>query len=174
MGTFIVGTNNMITHNDLIKEIRTYLLNTLTDALPTQVIQDTQNYASLPHNAVVIAFLFDFEHDTTVTTYDPENDKAAAQNSVEARVQITFYGDLAESRSRRIALLWRSYYTTDRLALCKPLYVQSRERHPYINDSKQYENRYILDLALQYNPQAVYDQDFSDTADINIIPVPEG
>lgn len=163
-----------ITHRAIINELRKFVLGALPDATNEQVIRDTQNFASLPHNAIVLAFLFDFEHDTAVVNYDAPAGQAAVQNSVEARVQMTFYGEYAEQRSRIIANLWRSYYTTDRLVLTQPLYVQSRGRHPYINDSKQYEDRYILDLALQYNPQVVFEQDFTDSASITIIPVSEG
>lgn len=160
-----------IDNQEIIRELRLFILATLPSVEPSQVIQDTQNYASLPYGAIVIHMLMDSNLDKTVTTYDPANNQAAAQTSVELRVQMDFYGPKAESRSAIIAGLWHSYYTTDRLELCKPLYVQSRQRHPYINDSNQYENRYILDLALQYNPQIVYEQDFTDSADITIIPV---
>lgn len=165
-----------IVPESLITEIRSFLMSTLeiTGEDQKQVIKDTQNYASLPHNAITIAFLFDSDMDLPVTSYDGPNSKAGAQTSTEARVQISFYGVHAGARSRLIATLWRSIHATERLTLCQPLYVQSRNRMPYINDSNQYEDRYILDLALQYNPQVIYDQDFTKTANILINPVKEG
>lgn len=134
-----------------------------------QIVKSAQNQTALPFNAIVMSFLMDNDLDYGVVSYDPENDKAAVQNSVKVRLQLSFYGADAEKRSRMVDTLWRTPYGADNLKLCKPLYVQSRERHPYINESNQYEDRYILDLALQYNPRVTYAQDFADevSADIN-------
>lgn len=161
-------------HYELITELRQFILDTLPDATPVQVVRDTQNFAALPKDAITIAFLFDSEMDYSSTYYDPAEELAAVHNSVEARVQLSFYGEAAPKRSRIIAQLWRNFYACDRLQLCKPLYVQSRQRQPYINESNQYENRYILDLALQYNPVVTHTQDFAESAEIDIQPIPEG
>lgn len=162
-------------HYEIITELRQFILATLPDATPAQVIRDTQNYAALPYNAITIAMLFDSELDYSSTYYDADAELAAVHNSVEARVQFSFYGKEAPKRSRIIAQLWRNSYAYDRLTKCKPLYVQSRQRQPYINDSNQYEDRYILDLALQYNPVVTHaETDFADSAEITINPVNEG
>ena len=158
-----------LTHREIYREIRKLLLESLPDAEPGQIVQDAQNEASLPYGAIVMAFLFDTDRDYGVVTYG--DGKAAVQNSVEARLQLSFYGAAAEERSRIIDTLWRSPYAYDRMEKCKPLYVQSRERHPYINDSNKYEERYILDLAIQYNPQVIYEQDFTETAEVVINPI---
>lgn len=162
-------------HYEIITELRQFILATLPDATTEQVIRDTQNFAALPYNAITIAMLFDSALDYSSTYYDADAGLAAVGNSVEARVQFSFYGKEAPRRSRIIAQLWRNSYAYDRLTKCKPLYVQSRQRLPYINDSNQYEDRYILDLALQYNPVVTHaETDFADSAEITINPVNEG
>ena len=159
-----------LTHQELYREIRLFLLGLFPDAT-LQIIQSTQNNQPLPENAIVMQVLFDSNMDESVTTYNPPNE-AMVQNSVEVRVQLDFYGAMAESRSRIVANLWKNYYGTDNMEICKPLYVQSRQRHPYINDSNQYEDRWILDLGLQYNPTVTHAQDFAEDASVIIRPEP--
>lgn len=155
---------------ELYREIRLFLLG-LFPGSGLQIIQSAQNNQPLPENAIVMQVLFDSNMDESVTTYNPPNE-AMVQNSVEVRVQLDFYGDMAESRSRIVANLWKNYYGTDNMEVCKPLYVQSRQRHPYINDSNQYEDRFILDLGLQYNPEITHAQDFAEDASVIIRPEP--
>ena len=159
-----------VSNQDLYREIRLFLLGLFPDAT-LQIIQSTQNNQPLPENAIVMQVLFDSNMDESVTTYNPPNE-AMVQNSVEVRVQLDFYGAMAESRSRIVANLWKNYYGTDNMEICKPLYVQSRQRHPYINDSNQYEDRWILDLGLQYNPTVTHAQDFAEDASVIIRPEP--
>lgn len=157
-------------HKELYREIRLFLLG-LFPGSELQIIQSAQNNQPLPENAIVMQVLFDSNMDESVTTYNPP-DEAMVQNSVEVRVQLDFYGAMAESRSRIVANLWKNYYGTDNMEICKPLYVQSRQRHPYINDSNQYEDRFILDLGLQYNPTFTHAQDFAEDASVIIRPEP--
>lgn len=159
-----------ISNQDLYREIRLFLLGLFPDAT-LQIIQSTQNNQPLPENAIVMQVLFDSNMDESVTTYNPPNE-AMVQNSVEVRVQLDFYGAMAESRSRIVANLWKNYYGTDNMEICKPLYVQSRQRHPYINDSNQYEDRWILDLGLQFNPTVTHAQDFAEDVSVIIRPEP--
>lgn len=157
-------------HQELYREIRLFLLGLFPDAT-LQIVQSAQNNQPLPENAIVMQVLFDSNMDESVTTYNPPNE-AMVQNSVEVRVQLDFYGAMAESRSRIVANLWKNCYGTDNMTICKPLYVQSRQRHPYINDSNQYEDRFILDLGLQYNPTVTHAQDFAEDASVIIRPEP--
>lgn len=159
-----------LTHQDLYREIRLFLLGLFPDAT-LQIIQSAQNNQPLPENAIVMQVLFDSNLDESVTVYKPP-EEMMIQNSVEVRLQLDFYGPYAESRSRVVANLWKSHYGTSNMEICKPLYVQSRQRHPYINDSNQYEHRFILDLGLQYNPEITCAQDFASEVSVNIIPEP--
>lgn len=169
-----------IDHDALYADISNYIIGIIPEAAGTkvaggwkdrQIVKSAQNQTALPFNAIVMSILMDNDLDYGVVSYDPKNDKAAVQNSVKVRLQLSFYGKQAEKRSRMVDTLWRTLYGADNLKLCKPLYVHSRERHPYINESNQYEERYLLDLALQYNPQVVYAQDFTGSAEIEITPV---
>lgn len=163
--------NLNITYAEIYKEIRTFLIG-LFPGSEMQVVQAAQfeNDNPLPANAVVMQILFDNPLDQPSTTYLPPLE-AAVQTSVEVRMQIDFYGVMAGDRGRVVANLWRNGYACDRFTSCQPLYVQSHQRHPYINESKQYEDRWIIDLGLQYNPQVNFAQDYTDSVDLSIKPV---
>lgn len=161
-----------VTQQEIYKDVRKFLLS-LFPGSEKQVIQAAQNNQALPNNAVVMQVLFSGNLDQAVTTPLPP-DAAAIQNSAEVRMQIDFYGAMAEQRSRVVATLWRTNYTCERLTSCQPLYIQSYNRHVYVNDSNQYEDRWIIDLGLQYNPQVTVAQEFSDSpVVITTIPVSE-
>ena len=159
-----------MSHREIYRELRLYLLELFPDA-SAQIIQAYQNNNPTPENAIVMQALFDRNMDETSTYYEPALEQAHAHNSVSVGLQLSFYGADAESRSRTVYTLWKSPYSTSRMELCQPLYAQGRDRRPYINDSNQYEDRWIVDLALQYNPQVTYAQDFTDSAAVTINPV---
>lgn len=160
-----------IDHREIYREIRSFLLGLFPDA-SSQIVQAMQNNQPLPKNAIVMQVLISQNLDESVTTYSPLEQQAHVQNSADTRLQLSFYGATAEPRSRIVYNLWKNYYSTERMALCQPLYVYSHDRRPYINDSNQYEDRWILDLALQYNPEVTYAQDFAESAGVTIKPVP--
>lgn len=161
-----------VTHQEIYKDVRAFMLGLFPGA-ELQIIQAAQNNNALPHNAVVMQILFQRNFDVAVETMLPPTE-AAVQNSVGVRMQVDFYGVQAEARSRTVSSLWRSSFGCDGLKVCQPLYLQSLNRSVYVNDSNQYEDRWIMDVALQYNPQVTVAQDFTDTAPvITINPVTE-
>lgn len=155
-----------VTHEDLYIDIRRFLLGLFPEAA-RQVIKSMQNNQPLPENAIVMNMLFEHNLNEAVTDYGLETE-AYVTNSVEARLQLDFYGIDAQRRSRIVYNLWKNYYATDRLKVCQPLYVQSYNRHPYVNDSNKYEDRWILDLALNYLPRVTHYQDFAEEAKVTI------
>lgn len=155
-------------HRELYREIRLYLLG-MFPAAGSQIIQAFQNNNPLPENAIVMQALFERNLDETSTYYEPALEQAHAQSSVDVRLQLSFYGADAEKRSRTVYTLWKSPYTTSRMTACQPLYATGRDRRPYINDSNQYEDRWIVDLSLQYNPSVTYAQDFAEDVNFDII-----
>lgn len=163
-----------IDHRELYREIRNFLLGLFPEA-SRQVVQAIQNNNPLPENAVVMQILFSRNMDESVTTYtvpkEIECGAAHVQNSVDTRLQLSFYGPKAQERSRVVYTLWKNQYGTENMIVCQPLYVNSYDRRPYINDANQYEDRWLLDVALQYNPQVTYAQDFAESAGVTITPV---
>lgn len=141
-----------VTHAQIFREVRAYLLG-LFSCPPESVVQCYQNDAPLPKQAVVMSILFEHAFDFPASYYEPERDKAAVQQSVEVTMQIDFYGNQAGDRARKLSNLWKNQYTTARLTSCQPLYCKDPMQMTFINEQSRYEERWTVELALQYNPE---------------------
>ena len=148
-----------VTHKDIYKEVQAYLLG-LFSCSPQTVIQGYQNNNPLPDEAVVMTILFENELDIAVSRYDSDADKTAVQQSVEVTMQVDCYGPQAAARARKLSTLWKNHYTTAALKSCQPLYSNSPKRLPIINEKSVYEDRWLVELVLQYNPYFEHDQTF--------------
>ena len=158
-----------VTHKDIYKEVQAYLLG-LFSCPPQTVIQGYQNNSPLPDEAVVMTILFENELDMAVSHYNPAADKTAVQQSVEVTMQVDCYGPQAAARARKLSTLWKNHYTTAALTRCQPLYSNSPKRMPIINEKSAYEDRWLVELALQYNPYFEHDQTFLGMPQISINP----
>ena len=158
-----------VTHKDIYKEVQAYLLG-LFSCPPQTVIQGYQNNSPLPDEAVVMTILFENELDMAVSHYDPAADKTAVQQSVEVTMQVDCYGPQAAARARKLSTLWKNHYTTATLKSCQPLYSNNPKRLPIINEKSAYEDRWLVELALQYNPYFEHGQTFLGMPQISINP----
>lgn len=150
------------TERDIFIELRTYLIELFNCA----VVQGYQNNVPVPENGIVMHMLFERDLDYTSNYWDPTDSEITAQRSVEATFQLDFYGVEANSRARVVANLWQSSYTTDRLTKCQPLYSGDPRKNVLVNESNQFENRMMLDIKLQYNPETSYQSDSVDSISI--------
>lgn len=157
-----------VTHEDIYKEVRAYLLG-LFSCPPETVIEGYQNDSPLPENAVVMTILFEAAFDVSSNYYDEINEIATVQQSVEATMQIDFYGAEASSRARKISNLWKNHYSTARFTVCQPLYSKDPRRMVLVNEKSIYEDRWSVDVLLQYNPEFEYDQTYLDLPTITLI-----
>ena len=95
-------------------------------------------------------------------TYDNADDVSTIQNSRAFMMQLDFYGKQAFNRANQVAVMWRSTYTTNELIAIQPLYNNQVRNMEFINEQDQYEQRFMLEIALQYNPHYTYTEQ-SDT-----------
>lgn len=154
-----------LTQDDIYKEVRGFLVNLFNTQ---SVIKSIQNGSPLPLNAIVMNIINETDLDMAVSRYQYEKLEATVQNSVEMMMQIDFYGDEAHKRARTLANLWRNHYATDRLKNCQPLYAKNPIHAPFVNEKSMYEDRYIVELSLQYNPYVTHEQVFADDIDITL------
>ncbi|MDC9591149.1 hypothetical protein PSI23_18110 [Xenorhabdus sp. XENO-10] len=152
-----------VTHENLFAEVRKYLI----ELFQCDVVQGYQNDVPVPENGIVMHVLFERDIDYIANYYHHESSEITAQRSVELTMQLDFYGDDADSRARVVANLWQSGYTTARLKKCQPLYSESPRKMVLVNEANQYENRVILEIKLQYNPETSYSVDSTDAFSIN-------
>ncbi|MEX9651824.1 phage neck terminator protein [Providencia sp. PROV117] len=151
-----------VTERDIFSELRPYLI----ELFECPVVVGYQNNVALPKDGIVMHMLFERNIDYTANYWDSDTSEVTAQSSVEATFQLDFYGQEANSRARVVANLWRSSYTTAKLKKCQPLYCGEPRKNILVNESNQYENRMMLDIKLQYNPETTYHVDGVDEISI--------
>lgn len=108
----------------------------LRDILQVNLIQPMQNQSSDP--AVQQA---------TVTTY------------ARIDVQADLYGPSAGDWVRALEAVFRAPYAPDQFPDgIKPLYSSDAHQLPLVTGEEQYENRYVITLSLEYNPDVIIPQ----------------
>ncbi|WP_446471158.1 phage neck terminator protein [Xenorhabdus stockiae] len=153
-----------VTHDDIFTEVRKYLIALFS----CEVMQGYQNDVPVPESSIVMHVLFERDIDYTANYYHHEVSTITAQRSVELSMQLDFYGEEADSRARVVANLWQSSYTTARLKKCQPLYCEAPRKMVLVNEANQYENRVMLEMKLQYNPEITYSVDNTDSFSLDL------
>ena len=162
MGEGAVMATISVTEHDIFIELRRYLV----ELFSCPVAQGYQNNVPIPENGIVMHMLFERDLDYTSEYWESSGKQMTAQRSVEATFQLDFYGTEANSRSRVVANLWKSSYTTDRMTKCQPLDSGDPKKDVLVNQANQYENRMMLEITLQYNPETSYHVDSVDEISI--------
>ncbi|MEY0837376.1 hypothetical protein AB7238_14205 [Providencia alcalifaciens] len=151
-----------VTERDIFSELRPYLI----ELFECPVVVGYQNNVALPKDCIVMFKLFTKNLDQTSNYWDAETSEITAQTSIEGTFQLDFYGTEADSRADTVSILWRSPYTTARMKKIQPLYSGEPRKNILVNESNQYENRVMLDIKLQYNPETSYQVDSVDSISI--------
>ncbi len=105
---------------------------------------------------------------------DPAPTETDSETHWQERMQIDFYGASSGDWSRVFAGLWRDEVGCLALAPnCQPLYHDEPLLAPLEDDELQYEQRWLCQAFLQYNPVISPLQDFADTLSVTLINVDE-
>jgi len=143
--------------------------NYLTKLFNCPVEQGLQNNSPLSHDGIVMTLL-PYSEPLDQSSYTNEDNLSMIQGSRLFMMQLDFYGDEAFNRANQVAVMWRSTYTTNELQAIQPLYNNQVRNMEFVNEQDQYEKRFMLEIALQYNPHYTYVEQ-SDTdilVDINL------
>lgn len=151
-----------VTEGDILDELRAYL----TELFSCPVVRGYANDSPPPVDGIVMHMLLEGDIDYTSEYWNPADEQMTAQRSVEATFQLDFYGAEANGRARVVANLWKSSYTTDRMTKCQPLDNGQPRKDVLVNQANQYENRMMLEITLQYNPETSYHVDSVDEISI--------
>lgn len=151
---------------DIYNEIWDYLTILFPD---TPIVQGLQNNSPLPKNAIVMT-LMPYSQDLDQSRYDWDGESSEGQVQVSRLqiMQLDFYGDDAYNKVMKASMLWRSMYTTTALKNIQPLYANNPRNLEYVNEQDQYEKRFLLEIALQYNPYYTYAEQSTDQVEVNI------
>lgn len=144
--------------------------NYLTKLFNCPVEQGLQNNTPLSHDGIMMTLL-PYSEALDQSQYINEDSTSMIQQSRLYMMQLDFYGEQAFNRANQVGVMWRSNYTTNELKTIQPLYANQVRNMEFINEQDQYEKRFLLEIALQYNPHYTYtEQSDTDISKILISP----
>lgn len=132
------------------------------------------NLVPMPNSAFVNVQLFTMGRlRTNVHTYTSDQ-QVQVEVGTKVKVRLDFYGPLAEDWSKAVTGLWRDNYGCAFLAsVGAPLYDGDAIQAALVNGEEQYENRWIVELFLQYNPVITVPQQSAITLKVKVKNVDE-
>jgi hypothetical protein len=90
-------------------------------------------------------------------------------------VQLDVHGPSSGDNAKKIEGLWFSEYAVDQFATSgfdvTPLYCGEARQVPFVNAESEYEERYVIEAAMQVNPVVSTPQQFFDQARVETIEV---
>lgn len=140
-------------HDEIYTEVRSYLIGLFS----CPVVKGYQNNSPLPENGIVMTIIHERDFDQASDYTDEDLLLTYVQNSTEVMMQLDFYGELAAGRARQVVNFWRNEYTTSRLKVCQPLHSKQPVQMQHVNEKNMYEQRWMLEIYLQYNPEFSYE-----------------
>lgn len=106
---------------------------------------------------------------TNETTYN-STDAKVLTNFKRFEVQIDFYGPDSAEWANTVETVLRDEFAVDFMGpLVTPLYCSDAQLAPLDNGEKQYEERWMMTAAFEFNPDVTLPQDYYDT--VVVIPV---
>lgn len=147
---------------DYDTQVYTDLRQYLKTLLNCPVVRGRQNNVPMPDDCVIMQNLFD---NSPMQGYEVDG----KLNEVVTRcIQLDFYGSMAGAKCRQIATLWKSEYSCSHLNFISPLYCNNPKSQQYVNEKGIYEDRYILEVFLQFSTYYEYNRESTDKLDIGV------
>jgi hypothetical protein len=171
-------TTISITEDDLFAALRTFLLTIVADGV--EVVQGQDNLVPEPNadDFIVMWSLGQARLSTNDSSYSDPGTNPGTRNfeqATRAMIQIDVHGPASANNAEMISTLFFSEYAVDSFKSSgkdiSPLYCDDPKQAPFINGENQYEQRWIITAAIQYNPVTAVPQDFADTLEVNIVSV---
>lgn len=164
-----MSTTISITESQLYTALRTFLIG----VLPCAVVQGQQNRVAMPvGDFVTMTSLGTAGLSTDKATYQPQASTQTHQRSTRWDVQLDFYGANAADYANLVATLMKSDYACSQIEASglsmDPLYAEEPRQIPFVNAENQYEKRWSVQCAFQFNPTVVVAQQFA--ASLQVIP----
>lgn len=153
--------------------LKAFLHEVLPDLANRQIVQGQQNNVPMPlgPNFVVVSPTGRAWQTGSVHRYRPDDEMRDTTVQTRASYNINFYGPTAADDAQVFALLWRDMFACDFLRpyQIQPQWCDGARQMPLVDDSKQYEQRYLIRAHLQVNPTVSTAQQFADTLTVSIL-----
>jgi len=169
-----------ITLDDLYKAVGNFLQGVVgvdpnTSAL-VPVVTGQPNL--VPQPAVPYMLIQGFvsgRHTTNIHRYDTAAQTTATQQNTTVKMQLDCYGPASHTWATMVSTLWRDPYGCAVLkpSGCQPLYTGEPFQGALVNGEEQYEERWTVELFLQYNPVTIIPQQSATAAGVTVINVDE-
>ncbi|NBD02179.1 LIC_12616 family protein [Burkholderia thailandensis] len=167
-----------ITESQVFTALRSFLLGILPAGVEVVKAQGNGVGEPVGGDFVVMNSIASPRIATNVEGYTDPGTNPGTRNSmqaIEARLQLDVHGPNSGDNAAIISTLFRSEYACIQFATVnpdiQPLYCEIPRQMPFINGENQFEQRWIIELALQYNPITQTPQDFADEVIPQIVSV---
>ncbi|WP_293048538.1 hypothetical protein [Pandoraea sp.] len=167
-----------ITESTIFTALRTFLLGILPVGI--EVVQAQQNNVGEPvgPDFVSVNSIGTQRLSTNVETYTDPGTNPGTKNStvsMQFRVQLDVHGPNAADNATTIVTLFRDDYGCEQFATVnpgiQPLFCEDPRQMPFINGENQYEQRWMIEAFIEYNPVIQTPQDFASQVDVNVVSV---
>lgn len=166
------------TEEDIDTALTAFLTSIMPDGLP--IVLGQVNRVPVPQPADFIVFWplrrtrLSTNIDESDLSIDPPVNKTAEQR-MDAVYQIDVHGPNSTDNAQIITTLFRDPFATDyfdaNYPALSPLYADDAKQLPFINDSNQYEDRWVIEAHLQANIVVTVPQQTADTVTVEVISV---
>lgn len=154
-----------VTQSMLYTALRTFLLTLVS----CPVLQSQQNRTAMPQGDFILMTGLNAPGlSTDKTTFIPGQSNPGNETharSTQWNVQLDCYGPDAADMAALIATAFKTDYAAETLAEAaieiQPLYANDPRQMTIVDSEGQYNPRWIVELALQYNPVVTLPQDFA-------------
>lgn len=104
---------------------------------------------------------------TNKSTLDTFGQEEAVIQATQFDYQLDVHGDLSGDAVQAVTTMMRDPYGADFFAKnspgISPLYAKDPKQLPFINAEQQYENRWVVEVCLQADPEIVFPQQSATT-----------
>ncbi|MDR1312000.1 MAG: hypothetical protein LBK01_09075 [Burkholderiaceae bacterium] len=157
------------------EQIYTALGNFIVSLTGAQVVQGWANLVPAPQGGyILMAVLSRRRLATNERIYiRPEDDDDTGQvlmkESVQITIQIDCFGEQSAEWAQILSTALRDEMACDALQpLMQPLYADEPRNTPIVNESQQYEQRWIVEAHFQINPVVGLEQEFFGTVGVEV------
>jgi hypothetical protein len=168
-----------ITDDQIFTALRSWLL----DLMPSGVlvVQGLQNLVPMPLDPAIAMTsinkirLATNEHLSFYNPNDqvPENNAIKTTIRLEHIIQLDVLGDGSSDNASAITTFWRDEEACAFLLSSglQPLYCDDPKLMPIINGASQWEDRWMIQVHMQYNQTFIFSQEFANEAAVTLVNV---
>jgi hypothetical protein len=156
-----------ITEEQILDALRAWLI----QYLDCEIVQAQDNRVAQPVGPfVTMTALNKPRLSTNTETWDSDDNLVKDEASLKQGIQLDIYGPLSGDWAATISQMFRSQRACEFFEAysATPLYNDDPHQAPLIDGEEQYEQRWTIDVYLQYNPTVSSPQDFADNVVVDI------